>query len=55
MVFATLAFWVASAAEAAAHGHHHGHGAPEIDGPAGISALVLIVSVGLLAYNRFSK
>lgn len=26
--------------------------APEIDGPAGMSAMVLLVCAGLLAYNR---
>ena len=54
MVFTTLAFWLAAAAEANAGKHHGGH-APEIDGPAGISALAVLVSVGLLAYNRFKK
>jgi hypothetical protein len=30
-------------------------GAPEIDGPAGIGALAMLVSAGILAYRRFSK
>jgi len=30
-------------------------GAPEIDGPAGIAAVAFLVSVGLIAYNRFKK
>ena len=29
--------------------------APEIDGPAGIAAIALLVSVGLVAYNRYRK
>ena len=52
MVFTTLAFWLAAAAEANAGSIGY---APEIDGPAGISALAVLVSVGLLAYNRFKK
>lgn len=28
-------------------------GVPEIDGPAGISALAVLLSVGLMAYERF--
>ncbi len=32
-----------------------GHSAPEIDGPAGITAIALLVSAGLIAYNRFKK
>jgi hypothetical protein len=53
LVLATLALWVVGAAEAIAQ--RAGRGAPEIDGPAGIAALVLLVGVGLLAYNRFRK
>lgn len=29
--------------------------APEIDGPAGIAAIALLVSAGIVAYNRFKK
>lgn len=29
--------------------------APEIDGPAGIAAVALLVSAGIIAYNRFKK
>lgn len=29
--------------------------APEIDGPAGVAAIALLVSAGLVAYNRFRK
>lgn len=29
--------------------------APEIDGPAGIGAIALLVSAGIVAYRRFSK
>lgn len=28
---------------------------PEIDGPAGIAALALLVSAGIVAYNRYRK
>jgi hypothetical protein len=30
-----------------------GVAAPEIDGPGGVAAIALLVSVGLIAYNRF--
>jgi hypothetical protein len=29
--------------------------APEIDGPAGVAAIALLVSAGLIAYNRFRQ
>jgi hypothetical protein len=29
--------------------------APEIDGPAGLSAIAALVSVGLIAYQRYSR
>lgn len=29
--------------------------APEIDGPAGVAAIALLVSAGLIAYNRFRR
>ncbi len=29
--------------------------APEIDGPAGLAAIAVLMSVGLIAYNRFRK
>lgn len=29
--------------------------APEIDGPGGVAAVALLVSAGLIAYNRFRK
>ena len=32
-----------------------GNPVPEIDGPAGVAALALLVSVCLIAYNRFRK
>ena len=28
---------------------------PEIDGPAGVAAVALLVSAGLIAYRRFKK
>lgn len=30
-------------------------GTPEIDGPAGIAAIALLVSAGIVAYNRLRK
>ena len=36
------------------HHHHAGH-APEIDGPAGIAAVALLVGAGLIAYRKFKK
>lgn len=50
-VLSTLTFWMFAATEAVASAR----GAPEIDGPAGIAACALLISVGLLAYNRFRK
>ena len=32
-----------------------GSSAPEIDGPAGVAAIALVVSAGLIAYNRYKK
>jgi hypothetical protein len=32
-----------------------GVAAPEIDGPGGVAALALLVSVALIAYNRFRQ
>lgn len=29
------------------------HAAPEIDGPAGIAAIAVLVGAGLIAYNRY--
>jgi hypothetical protein len=29
--------------------------APEIDGPAGVAAIALLVSAGIIAYNRYKK
>lgn len=40
------------------HGGSGGGGtasAPEIDGPAGVAALAVLVSAGLIAYNRYKK
>ena len=38
----------------ARHPSHQGH-APEIDGPAGVAAISLLVGVGMIAYRRFKK
>jgi hypothetical protein len=54
VVFATLAFWLVAAGEAMAQAWGPA-GAPEIDGPAGVAAVAFLVSVGLIAYNRFKK
>lgn len=32
-----------------------GVAAPEIDGPGGVAAIALLVSVALIAYNRFKQ
>ena len=32
-----------------------GSSAPEIDGPAGVAAIALLVSAGFIAYNRYKK
>ena len=32
-----------------------GVGAPEIDGPAGVTAIALLVGAGIIAYNRYRK
>jgi hypothetical protein len=34
-------------------GPHGPHAAPEIDGPAGIAAIAVLVGAGLIAYNRY--
>lgn len=64
-VAATLFVWTATASQVFAHGgpgggKHGGHGggghaAPEIDGPAGVAAIALLVSAGFIAYNRYKK
>ena len=51
---ATVAMTVL-AGEAGAFGWLPTRPAPEIDGPAGIAAIALLVSAGLIAYNRFRK
>jgi len=32
-----------------------GHSAPEIDGPAGVAAIAVLVSAGIIAYSRLRK
>jgi hypothetical protein len=53
----TLAFGmvIGAAASAFALPYNTQNPVPEIDGPAGIAALALLASVGLLAYNRIRK
>ena len=41
--------------DALAERHHHAGHAPEIDGPAGIAAVALLVGAGLIAYRKFKK
>jgi hypothetical protein len=36
-------------------GGRGGVAAPEIDGPGGIAAIALLVSVGMIAYNRYKQ
>ena len=61
---ATVFVWLTTASQVLAHrpggGGHGGHGggghaAPEIDGPAGVAAVALLVSAGIIAYNRYKK
>jgi hypothetical protein len=63
---ATFFVWVATASEVLALGYigggghglgggGGGHSAPEIDGPAGVAAIAVLVSAGLIAYNRYKK
>jgi hypothetical protein len=58
---ATLFFWLATVSESLALGGNwggdkgFGGSAPEIDGPAGVAAIAVLVSAGLIAYNRYKK
>jgi hypothetical protein len=53
--YAVLAF-VAFAGEAVAMGNwRQVQHAPEIDGPAGVAAIALLVSAGIVAYNRLRR
>ena len=45
----------AYAGEAAAMGHWRAVSAPEIDGPAGVAAVALLVSAGVMAYHRLRR
>lgn len=45
----------ATATKAAALPHWTGAHVPEIDGPAGVAAVALLVSAGILAYHRLRK
>ena len=57
MASVTLAFGmvIAAVTSALALPHNTQNPVPEIDGPAGIAALALLVSICLIAYNRFKK
>ena len=58
---ATVFVWLTTASQVLAHGGggrhggRGGHAAPEIDGPAGVAAVALLVSAGIIAYNRYKK
>jgi hypothetical protein len=71
LVFTALTCWLTTAVTsvALAQGHngalpmaryvvesgHSGVAAPEIDGPGGVAAIALLVSVGMIAYNRYKR
>lgn len=61
-----LTFWLTSAAYTVAMAQYTSgppgkgsgpptHAAPEIDGPAGVAAIALLVSVGMIAYRRYKQ
>jgi hypothetical protein len=55
---AMLAFCMGVAAAATAYAGHYidvDNPVPEIDGSAGVAALALLASVGIIAYNRIRK
>jgi hypothetical protein len=61
---ATVFLWLVSVSEVLAGGSPGGGGtgldggpssAPEIDGPAGIAAIALLASAGIIAYNRYKR
>jgi hypothetical protein len=63
---ATLFVWCATASQVLAGaylggggqglgGGGGGHSAPEIDGPAGVAAIAVLVSAGIIAYSRLRK
>lgn len=50
--------WASAAIKGFGGGGSGGGGttsAPEIDGPGGVAAVALLVSAGLIAYNRYKK
>ncbi len=63
----TIFLWCCAVSQALAQGRGHAYGhtkgggngggasAPEIDGPAGLAAIAVLVSAGLIAYNRYRK
>jgi hypothetical protein len=50
LVASAMLWWVPSASAL-----QWNCGVPEIDGPAGISALAVLVSVGMMAYERYKQ
>jgi len=65
LAFTAITCWLTTALTSVALGQAHepmarfvivnggGASAPEIDGPAGVAAIALLVSAGLIAYNRY--
>ncbi len=59
----TMFLWCCAVSQALAQGKGHAYGhtkgggasAPEIDGPAGLAAIAVLVGAGLIAYNRYRK
>jgi hypothetical protein len=52
VILPAFVFWLSAMAGALAQ---DGSRVPEIDGPAGLAAVALLVCAGLVAYNRFRK
>ena len=54
VILPAFVFWLGATAGALAQDGSRAT-APEIDGPAGLAAVALLVCAGLVAYNRFRK
>jgi hypothetical protein len=55
LAFTSLMFMLSTSVFSAAMARGGRHSAPEIDGPGGIAAIALLVSAGLIAYNRYRR
>jgi hypothetical protein len=55
VVGATLFISCCAVSQALAQNGSRGASAPEIDGPAGVAAIAVLVGAGLIAYNRYRK